>query len=228
MMRNVVLIGMPGSGKSTVGRRVAEWLGWPLLDTDAMIAQRTGRSVEDLFARDGEEAFRRIERAVVRVAAATRPAVVATGGGVVLHPGNMAALRRHGLIVSLAAAPEALAARVGSDGGGRPLLAPDPAARMATLQTERASRYAEADLLLDAARPAEELADEVVAALAARSSETVTVHLEERSYPIRIGTGILDLLGWEVRRRLPEARPAVLLTHPRLRRRYGARVERVL
>ncbi len=227
-MRNVVLIGMPGSGKTTLGRRVAEWLGWPLLDTDALVAQRAGRPVEEIFARDGEAVFRRMEREAVREAAAARPAVIATGGGVVLDSGSMAALRRRGLIVSLAAAPEALLARVGTDGGGRPLLASDPAARIATLQAERGSLYAEADLLLDGARPVEELAGAVLSALSASAAATVSVALGSRSYDIRIGSGILDMLGWEGRRRFPAIGQAVVLTHPRLRRKFGPRVERVL
>ncbi len=227
-MRNVVLIGMPGSGKSTVGRRVAELLGWPLLDTDAIVARRAGRPVEEIFAHDGEAAFRRMERDAVREVAATRPAVIATGGGVVLDSGSMAMLRRRGVIVSLAATPEALLARVGADGGGRPLLAADPAARVAALVTERAPRYAEADLSLDASRPVEDLAAELLSALTLISAETVTVALGARAYEVRVGAGILDLLGWEARRRLPAARQAVVLTHPRLARKFGARAKRTL
>jgi 3-dehydroquinate synthase len=227
-MRNVVLIGMPGSGKSTVGRRVAEILGWPLVDTDAIVARRAGRSVEEIFAQEGEAAFRRMERLAVREAAATRPAVIATGGGVVLDTGSMAALRRRGVIVSLAATPEALLARVGPDGGGRPLLGPDPAARVAALATERAPRYAQADLTLDASRPVEDLAEELLTALTLLSSDTVAVALGARAYDVRIGAGILDLLGWEARRRLPAARQAVVLTHPRLARKFGVRARRVL
>ncbi len=227
MMPNVVLIGMPGSGKTAVGRKVAETLGWSLLDTDEMIARRTGRSVADLFAEGGEVDFREAERVVVREAAKTRRAVIATGGGVVLDARNMAALRRHGFIVSLAAAPEVLLARMGADGGGRPLLAPDAPARVQTLLAERALRYDDADVVLDAARPIEQLADDVLAAVAAQAGDTVTVDLSERTYPVRIGAGILDLLGWEIRRTLPAAQ-AVILTHPRLWRRFGVRVEPAL
>ncbi len=224
---NVVLVGMPGSGKSAVGERVAAWLGWPLLDTDEMVVRRAGRSIAEIFARDGEAEFRRIERAAVQEAARARRAVIATGGGVVLDPTNMAALRRHGLIVALTAEPDVLLARLGADGGGRPLLAPDPRTRVQTLLAERAPKYAAADLILDAARPPEQLAQEILTAVAAGASDTVTVELGARSYPVRIGTGILDLLGWEVRQQF-SATQAVVLTHPRLWRRFGARVERVL
>jgi 3-dehydroquinate synthase len=227
-MDNVVLIGMPGSGKSAVGARIGAWLGWPLLDTDDLVARRAGRPVAEIFARDGEAEFRRLEQAAVREAARAHPAVIATGGGVVLDRGNMSALRRRGFIVALQAAPEVLLARLGADGGGRPLLAPDPRSRVQTLLAERAPRYATADLSCDAARPPEDLADEVLAALTARTVEEVVVDLAPRAYAIHVGAGILDLLGWQVRRRLPEASRAVVLTHSRVRRRYGARVERTL
>ena len=227
VLPNIVLVGMPGSGKSAVGENVAAWLGWPLLDTDEMVVHRAGRAIAEIFARDGEAAFRRLERAAVREASRAQRAVIATGGGVVLDPVNMAALRRRGLIVALTAAPDVLLARLGADGGGRPLLAPDPRARVQTLLAERAPQYAEADLILDAARPADQLAREILAAVAARASDTVIVDLGARSYPVRIGTGILDLLGWEVRQQLP-ATQAVVLTHPRLRRRFGGRVAGVL
>src|SRR3972149_4291173 len=78
-----------------------------------------------------------------------------------------------------------------------------------------------------AARPADQRAREILAAVAARASDTVIVDLGARSYPVRIGTGILDVLGWEVRQQLP-ATQAVVLPHPRLRRRFGGRVAGVL
>ena len=226
-MRNIVFIGMPGSGKSAVGQIVARWLGWPLLDTDELVARRAGRSIAEIFAQEGEPGFRRLEREAVRQVARAQRAVVATGGGVILNPDNMSDLRRRGWIVALTADADVLLARVGQDGGGRPLLAADPAGRMQALLAERAPRYAEADLVLDGTRPAEDLAREVLAALQRQAVETVTVDLGERAYPVRVGDGILDLLGWELRGRFPGGQ-AVVLTHPRLAIRFGARVERVL
>ncbi len=226
-MRNIVLIGMPGSGKSAVGEEVAAALGWPLLDTDEMVVRRAGRPIAEIFARDGEAEFRRLERAAVREAARVHPVVIATGGGVVLEPKNMATLRRRGFVVALTAEADVLLARLGQGGGGRPLLAPDPRARVETLQVERAPKYAAADVTLDASQAPEILARQVLEAAASRESDVVTVELGPRSYPVRIGAGILDLLGWELRGRVVASRP-VVLTHARLHRRFGARVERGL
>ena len=81
---NVVLIGMPGSGKSCVGAALAERLGMPLVETDAMVVEKTGRSIPDIFAQDGEAAFRREETAAARRAAAMEGTVISTGGGIIL------------------------------------------------------------------------------------------------------------------------------------------------
>src|SRR3990172_1780046 len=151
---HIVLVGMPGSGKSAVGEQVAAWLGWPLLDTDEMVVRRAGRSIAEIFERDGEAEFRRVERAAVRETARAQRAVIATGGGVVLDPANMAALRRRGLIVALTAEPDVLLARLGADGGGRPLLAPHPRARVRTLLAAGAPPYSEAGLIPEIGRAA--------------------------------------------------------------------------
>ncbi|BCI89172.1 hypothetical protein NIIDMKKI_43780 [Mycobacterium kansasii] len=87
-----VLVGLPGSGKSTIGRRLAKALGVGLLDTDAAIEQQTGRSIADIFATDGEQEFRRIEEDVVRAALADHDGVLSLGGGAVTSPGVCAAL----------------------------------------------------------------------------------------------------------------------------------------
>src|SRR5581483_1784207 len=86
--RNLVLIGMSGTGKSRVGRLVAERLRWRFLDTDLEIERRAGRSVQEIFAADGEERFRTLEREVIAKIAQRSGAVISTGGGAVLDPGN--------------------------------------------------------------------------------------------------------------------------------------------
>ena len=87
MAPKAVLVGLPGSGKSTIGRRLAKALGVRLLDTDAAIEQRTGRRIADIFAADGEQEFRRIEEEVVRAALAEHDGVLSLGGGAVTTPG---------------------------------------------------------------------------------------------------------------------------------------------
>jgi shikimate kinase len=119
----VVLVGMMGAGKSTVASVVARWLGWSRVDTDAVVEQRAGSSVAEIFARDGEEAFRAAESAAIaELRHIGRPVVVSVGGGAVLREANRRALRAAGTVVWLRASPATLAGRVG-DGGGRPVLA---------------------------------------------------------------------------------------------------------
>ena len=103
---NIVLVGMPGSGKSSVGRRLARRLRRAFIDTDALIVSAAGKSIERIFAEDGETCFRELETRCVRAAAARKGVVIATGGGVVLREENVQALRADGLIVFLDRAPE--------------------------------------------------------------------------------------------------------------------------
>ena len=95
MAPKAVLVGMPGSGKSTIGRRLAKAMGVPLLDTDAKIVETTGRSIADIFSKDGEQEFRRIEEDVVRAALAEHDGIVSLGGGAITSPGVREALAGH-------------------------------------------------------------------------------------------------------------------------------------
>ncbi len=116
---NVVLIGMPGSGKSCVGAALAERLGMPLVETDAMVVEKTGRSIPDIFAQDGEAAFRREETAAARRAAAMEGTVISTGGGIILRPENMEILSATGTVYFLDRDPRDIA---NTELDGRPLL----------------------------------------------------------------------------------------------------------
>lgn len=118
--RNIVLIGMPGSGKSCVGACLARRLGWPLMETDAMIVEEKGRSIPEIFAQEGEEAFRREESAAARRAASVDGAVISTGGGMILRRENMEALSATGTVFFLNRDPEEIARE---ELAGRPLLA---------------------------------------------------------------------------------------------------------
>ena len=143
-MPNIWLIGMMGAGKSAVGRRIAAHLELDFVDTDDAVAARAGASISELWDGHGEQAFRELERVEVAAIADRDDAVVATGGGVVLDGGNVAAMRRSGTVVWLDAPPGVLAARV-ADGCGRPLLAGDAGAgRLAGILAERLELYAAA------------------------------------------------------------------------------------
>jgi shikimate kinase len=139
--RHLVLVGMMGVGKSTVGRRCAKRLGRVFVDTDELVAATAGAPVTEVFARDGEAAFRAFERtAVADACAAPVAAVIAVGGGAVLDPDNRRRLRDAGLVVWLQAPVEQLAARVG-DARTRPLLAGDPKGALQRLDGLRRGAY---------------------------------------------------------------------------------------
>jgi shikimate kinase len=154
----VVLIGMPGSGKTTVGTATAEALEVAFCDTDAVVEADAGRSVAEIFGEDGEAQFRDLELAALRRCLAER-AVVATGGGVVGSEAARAALARE-VCVYLRADVETLVHRVSSM--GRPLLADDPGGSLARLAAAREAHYrALASVELDASRSVESLAAEI-------------------------------------------------------------------
>ena len=135
-----VLVGLPGSGKSTIGRRLAKALGVDLLDTDAAIEQQTGRTIADIFANDGEQEFRRIEEDVIRVALAEHDGVVSLGGGAVTSPGVREALVGHTVIYLEINANEGVRRTGGTT--VRPLLAgPDRAAKFRALMATRVPLY---------------------------------------------------------------------------------------
>jgi shikimate kinase len=146
----VVLVGMMGAGKTTVGRQLAGRLGWRFFDSDAMVEESTGSTVAALFAAGGEAAFRTEEsRVLVEALEADGPAVVSAAGGAVLDPGNRELLSTVGAVVWLRAEPATLAARVGT-GAGRPLLDGDPAGALAELDAVRRPLYGEvADVIVD-------------------------------------------------------------------------------
>jgi shikimate kinase len=140
MAPRVVLVGLPGSGKSTIGRRLAKALGVSLLDTDTAIEQQTGRSIADIFAADGEKEFRRIEEEVVRAALAEHDGVLSLGGGAVTSAGVRAALAGHTVVFLEISAAEG----VRRTGGNtvRPLLAgPDRAEQFRSLMAQRVPLY---------------------------------------------------------------------------------------
>jgi shikimate kinase len=143
--RHLVLIGLMGAGKTTVGERCAEVLTRPFVDTDALVVGAAGVPFDDLWAAEGESGFRRREAVAVADAAASPEAlVIACGGGAVLDPENRRALRASGFVVWLQASPAVLAERL-LDDRSRPLLASgDRTATLARLEGVRHAAYTEA------------------------------------------------------------------------------------
>jgi shikimate kinase len=111
----VVLVGYRGTGKTTVGRLLAEALKWPFIDTDPLIELRAHTSIAEMFARFGEPFFRDLESAVIADLAETDPAVIAVGGGAVLRPQNLPYLRANSLVVWLTASVETIYRRMAGD-----------------------------------------------------------------------------------------------------------------
>ena len=128
---------MPGSGKTKMGRILAEKFALPLVDTDQMVAETAGMTIPEIFAEEGEKVFRDLETATVKEAAALSGAVIATGGGVILREENMAALRQTGVVFFRDRAPAAI---VGEDLTGRPLIGSD-SERVYRLYKERLPLY---------------------------------------------------------------------------------------
>ncbi|TDJ06233.1 MAG: shikimate kinase [Deltaproteobacteria bacterium] len=166
--RAVLLSGMMGSGKSSVGRALAERLGWEFIDTDERVETSCGLKIDELFRREGEAAFREREREVIE-SLPQRRAVVALGGGAVLSLENRASLRSKGISVWLEAKPETLALRISTE-DARPLLVGATGEarieRLRELEAERGAAYAQADLRIPTdERSIEEVCAAVLAAL---------------------------------------------------------------
>jgi shikimate kinase len=145
----VVLTGFMATGKTEVGRKLAALLGATFVDTDALVESAAGRTIADIFAREGEPHFRALERTAVERACRVDGAVVATGGGTLLDPENRRRLAAAGPVVCLTASPEEVLRRVGG-GADRPLLAGgDRLARIRELLAARAEAYAAAAHTID-------------------------------------------------------------------------------
>ena len=143
----VVLVGLPGAGKSTVGALLAELLGWGFVDVDAEIERRQGLDIAAIFRTGGEAAFRALEAEAVRDALSRDALVVAPGGGWAAQPGAVEGVPRATVVVWLQVAPAEAAARLGRDQVQRPLLAEgDMVSRLSELDGERTLAYAKAKM----------------------------------------------------------------------------------
>jgi shikimate kinase len=160
---NIALIGFMGTGKTSVGRLVADQLRYEYLDTDEVIQTNTGRSITDIFTKDGEPAFRAIEAKVVAELAGRLNTVISTGGGLPVNPDNLASLKTHALVVCLWSSPEKIWERVRHQ-SHRPLLHDEnPQARIRELLAMREPFYKQADVLLNTdLRSIREVAQQVV------------------------------------------------------------------
>lgn len=144
----VFLVGLPGAGKSTIGRAVADILSFPFIDLDSQIEIRAGKSISRIFAEDGEPRFRQLEAdATIRLS--DEPAIVAPGGGWISNETVRVLVPRPGPTIYLRVEPKTAALRLGADAASRPLLPGDPVAQLERLLEERRERYESADAIVD-------------------------------------------------------------------------------
>lgn len=156
----IVLVGLPGAGKSTVGPLLAQRLGWSFADLDAAIETFAGTTVAEIFAQRGEEEFRRLERELTARLASGQAIVLSVGGGWMMHN-----RLENALTVWLRVDPETAVDRMGPAAKTRPLLQPEPISRMKQLLAQREQYYELADLVIDTnGRTAEQVAEAVAVA----------------------------------------------------------------
>jgi len=139
-MKNIVLVGFMGTGKTTVGKLLAEQTGMPLVDMDTQIEKRAGKTINEIFAQDGEPHFRALEREMAQELASKNGQIISTGGGIVLNPDNIADFEKTGLVVCLLADADTVLDRVRHD-SSRPLLADDKESKIVELLQSRKHLY---------------------------------------------------------------------------------------
>ena len=253
----IVLVGLSGSGKSSIGRLIAERLNWRFIDTDDAVTEREGATPAELIVDRGEAAFRTIEEAIVAEAAVAEHTVIATGGGAFLSARNREALGAHGLICYLDATASALARRLSEVGEEtvRPLLGEDPESRLVELDAERRPFYNHADVWVPAQGRATEdvgtfeaAADRIVriwshdgAALLARPQRlerlgraeparvpAAVIDTDGERYPIWVGRGELSRLPDRLRMLGLDDRRAFIISDNNVWESHGASVAEAL
>ncbi len=147
---NVILVGLPGCGKTTIGRAAAKILGWPFIDFDTEIERRVHASVQEIFARHGEAHFRTLEQELTKELVTCSGTMMSAGGGWVTNTDSVALLRQTGRIIYLRATPNLLIQRLAVARVPRPLLqVPDPLGTLERIEAERRPLYEQADHTID-------------------------------------------------------------------------------
>ncbi|MBV8913008.1 MAG: 3-dehydroquinate synthase [Acetobacteraceae bacterium] len=210
--RSIVLVGLMGAGKTSIGRRLAARLGMPFRDADAEIELAAGRTIPELFSRFGEPEFRDGERRVIRRLLAGDPIVLATGGGAFMDRSTRAAVRESSVSVWLRCKLPTLVRRVASR-SNRPLLAQgDPAEILANLMKLRHPVYAEADVVVDCGdEPPDITTSRVLQALEAwQAPRRLPVNLTSTGYDVVVGSGLLPRAGAYLAQTLPQKRAFIV------------------
>jgi 3-dehydroquinate synthase len=211
--KNIAIVGFSATGKTVIAQKVAERLNWTLIDTDDEIVRLSGKSIPEIFKRDGEDKFRRLERQVLRQACQKEQAVIATGGGAIVDPKNQDLLLETSVVVCLEAQPETIYQRLrdeelySANPVIRPLLAGDkPLERIKQLKAKRQIYYTVADWTVHTDNlTVDEVSREVIngwqyinrrqAKQSAEADLACRVRTPTTDYPVFVGWGILDRLG---------------------------------
>lgn len=160
---NIILTGFMGTGKTTLGRLLAKRIGYVFIDTDSLIEEQIGQTITELFQTQGEAVFRKLEAELVEELAQKEGLVIATGGGLVLNPKNVATLSKTGKIICLTASSEEILARISNQKGIRPLLQEkDPQAKIIELLQHRAATYQQFSQLSTSKQTLEQLIDNIL------------------------------------------------------------------
>jgi shikimate kinase/3-dehydroquinate synthase len=214
--RSVVLVGMMGAGKTSVGKRLAARLGLPFVDADEEIEAGARMTIPEIFEKFGEAYFRDGERRVIARLLEQGPCVLSTGGGAFMNAATRQRIAEAGVSVWLKPPFDVLLRRVRKR-SNRPLLqTPDPEGTLRRLLEEREPTYALADITIESRDgPHEAVVEEIVAALSARlrpasATRAVRVELEARAYDIVIGEGLIASAGERIRALFPKARAAIV------------------
>lgn len=199
--RNIVITGFMGTGKSRNGRQVAQRLGWEFIDMDAVIEARAGKAIADIFAQDGEPAFRRMEADLCRELAEREHVVISTGGGALVDDANRRVLSRNGLVICLDCEFPELWRRL-SQAQDRPMLyADDRRARMEELLARRAPAYHKIAYHLDTTENQAGEVAEAIVRLWQAGARVIAVRGPAGEYPIHVGRGLLAQAGELLRQR---------------------------
>ncbi len=224
----IILAGFMATGKTSVGRILAERLGYPFVDTDDLVEELAKKKIVKIFAEDGEVVFRRWEQQAIDLALSRDRVVLAVGGGAVCFKNNLQKLQRAGLVLLLTASVQTLLKRVWGQPGVRPLLnTPEPEAEVRSILAKRDPYYRKISwhLSTDNFSP-EQLADQVIDQMPLRYG-ALQLDLGERSYPLYFQRGGLDALPLLLRQHCPSER-VVLVTNDTVDPLYGKRLESAL
>lgn len=242
---NIILTGFSGTGKSSVGRAVAQALGWDFIDTDLEIEQRTGESIPNIFSQQGEKGFRKLEKTVLHQTLTGTRRVIAVGGGALVDPISKDLALRRGFVIALEATPETIYSRLRSqsqvgDHEERPLLlGPDPMQKIRILKNNRQSSYADAHWLIQTELLTEhQVISEIIRAsritvsgnagkVDAATDLVAMVSHANGAYPIKVGWGLLDKLG-ELMHDMGISKPVYIISDSNVFHIYGRQAQRSL